>query len=124
MAAFLYILLLILLYLLPFIVIYYYKWINDQLRAARLKFKVPDLLNFYLIFGIFLFSPIAFSMAVFWIYILVIAVIAIILITNFAYIKKNFILTKFLRIWWRFVFLVSIVVYIVVGFVAIIRMIF
>lgn len=124
MNGFFYRLLLIVLFILPYGFLYYNSWIQRQLKAAGLRIKLTDLLNFYLIIGLYLFGSIAFSSSVFLYFLIIISIIGIVLVTYYAYSLKNFKLGKFFRVWWRFVFLVVFVFYTICGLVAVFKLVF
>lgn len=120
MGTFLYFIALVILFIVPFVVIYFHKKINYQLRMQNAPFKTPDLLNIYLIFGIHWFSRIAFSRT--WIVFLsfIMAMIGIVMVINYLRKNKDIIYSRFFRIWWRAVFLVAFVMYLVTGLAAIV----
>ncbi|HLQ75334.1 MAG TPA: DUF3397 family protein [Alloiococcus sp.] len=120
MGTFLYFIALVVLFIVPFVIIYFHKKINDQLRIQNAPFKTPDLLNIYLIFGIHWFSRIAFNRT--WIVFLsfIMAVIGIVMVINYLRKNKDIIYSRFFRIWWRVVFLVAFVMYVVAGLAAIV----
>lgn len=124
MNGFFYRLVLIVLFILPYGILYYNSWIQKQLKAVGLKIKLPDILNFYLIVGLYLFGSIAFSSSVFLYFLIIVSLIGIVLATYYAYSLKQFKLGKFVRVWWRFVFLVVFVFYTICGLVAVFRLIF
>lgn len=117
-----YLLLLILLFLTPFIVLYYHRWLNNWLKVSGLKLKTPDLITIFLFFTIYLFSSIAFGTSGFLIFIVVIALSAIGLITYYLRNEQMIEYVRFLRVWWRLTFLIGMVFYIICGIVAIIRL--
>lgn len=115
-----YLLLLILLFLTPFIVLYYHRWLNNWLRVSGLKLKTPDLITIFLFFTIYLFSSIAFGTSGFLIFIVVVALSAIGLITYYLRNEQMIEYVRFLRVWWRLTFLIGMVFYIICGIAAII----
>lgn len=117
-----YLLLLILLFLTPFIVLYYHRWLNNWLKVSGLKLKTPDLITIFLFFTIYLFSSIAFGTSGFLIFIVVIALSAIGLITYYLRNEQMIEYVRFLRVWWRLTFLIGMVFYIICGIVAIITL--
>ncbi|OOL81133.1 hypothetical protein BWX42_04660 [Dolosigranulum pigrum] len=117
-----YLLLLILLFLTPFIVLYYHRWLNNWLKVSGLKLKTPDLITIFLFFTIYLFSSIAFGTSVFLIFIVVVALSAIGLITYYLRNEQMIEYVRFLRVWWRLTFLIGMVFYIICGIVAIITL--
>lgn len=120
MGTFLYFILLVLLFIVPFVVIYFHKKINYQLRVLNAPFKTPDVLNIYLIFGVHWFSRIAFDRT--WIVFLsfIMAIIGIAMVISYIRKNKDIIYSRFFRIWWRAVFLVAFVMYVVAGLAAIV----
>lgn len=117
-----YLLLLILLFLTPFIVLYYHRWLNNWLKVSGLKLKTPDLITIFLFFTIYLFSSIAFGTSGFLIFIVVVALSAIGLITYYLRNEQMIEYVRFLRVWWRLTFLIGMVFYIICGIVAIITL--
>ena len=117
-----YLLLLILLFLTPFIVLYYHRWLNNWLKVSGLKLKTPDLITIFLFFTIYLFSSIAFGTSGFLIFIVVVALSAIGLITYYLRNEQMIEYVRFLRVWWRLTFLIGMVFYIICGIAAIITL--
>lgn len=117
-----YLLLLILLFLTPFIVLYYHRWLNNWLKVSGLKLKTPDLITIFLFFIIYLFSSIAFGTSGFLIFIVVVALSAIGLITYYLRNEQMIEYVRFLRVWWRLTFLIGMVFYIICGIAAIITL--
>ncbi|QDO91696.1 DUF3397 family protein [Dolosigranulum pigrum] len=117
-----YLLLLILLFLTPFIVLYYHRWLNNWLKVSGLKLKTPDLITIFLFFTIYLFSSIAFGTSGFLIFIVIVALSAIGLITYYLRNEQMIEYVRFLRVWWRLTFLIGMVFYIICGIVAIITL--
>lgn len=117
-----YLLLLILLFLIPFIVLYYHRWLNNWLKVSGLKLKTPDLITIFLFFTIYLFSSIAFGTSGFLIFIVVVALSAIGLITYYLRNEQMIEYVRFLRVWWRLTFLIGMVFYIICGIAAIITL--
>lgn len=95
-----YLLLLILLFLTPFIVLYYHRWLNNWLKVSGLTLKTPDLITIFLFFTIYLFSSIAFGTSGFLIFIVVVALSAIGLITYYLRNEQMIEYVRFLRVWW------------------------
>lgn len=117
-----YLLLLILLFLTPFIVLYYHRWLNNWLKVSGLTLKTPDLITIFLFFIIYLFSSIAFGTSGFLIFIVVVALSAIGLITYYLRNEQMIEYVRFLRVWWRLTFLIGMVFYIICGIAAIITL--
>jgi len=124
MSGFFYSLLLIVLFILPYVVLYYTPSINQQLKTLNLKVKLPDILNFYLVVGLYIFSSLAFSSSVFLYFLIIVSLIGIGLVTYYVYILNDFHLGKFIRVWWRFVFLVAFVFYTICGLVSVFKLLF
>lgn len=112
---FIYFLLLLLLFLVPFVVIYFHQRINLILSQANLPFKTPDVLNIYLIIGIHFFSRIAFGTTWLTSFTLIISLIGLAMVAYLIYKKKPIDYTRFFKVWWRIVFLVSFVFYLISG---------
>jgi len=124
MSGFFYSLLLIILFILPYAVLYYSSWINQQLKTLGLKIKLPDILNFYLVVGVYIFGLLAFSSSIFLYFLIIVSLIGIGLVTYYVFILDSFYLGKFIRVWWRFVFLVAFVFYTISGLVSAFNWIF
>lgn len=115
-----YFIVLALLFAIPFVVMYYHQWINRHLKNANLPLKTPDILNIYLIFAIHWFSRIAFNRT--WIVFLtmIMALIGIGLVVYNLRKDVEIIYSRFFRVWWRAVFLVAFVMYLISGIAALI----
>lgn len=120
MASILYFLVLLILFIIPFVVIYYHQRINFHLSRANLPLKTPDILNIYLILAIHFFSRIAFGNTWLTMFTLIIALIGIGMVAYLLYQKKEIVYSRFFKIWWRVVFIVAFIFYIITGIASII----
>lgn len=120
MSTFLLFIALLLLFLIPFVVIFFHQKINRVLRNANVPLKTPDILNIYLIFAIHWFSRLAFNRTWLVFLTLIMAIIGIGMVVY--YLKKDIeiIYSRFFRIWWRAVFLVAFVMYLISGLSALV----
>lgn len=105
----------------PFVYIYFHQEINKALSDYSDKIISADLLTPYLLLTIWHFSSLALDFPFHFYFVLTIAIIAIALACYYTFGLKEFILTKFLRIWWRIVFVLSIISHTILSVVAIYR---
>lgn len=105
-------------YLVPFFAFSLNKWINGEMNVLGLNIKTIDLITPYLIFCVHLYSSLAFGFSLFPYFVIVISVIGILLAVFFVVKKKELFYKKFLRVWWRYVFLISFPTYSIVGAIA------
>lgn len=120
MVSFIYFLLLLILFLVPFVVIYFHQHINLRLSQADLPFKTPDVLNIYLIVAIHFFSRIAFGTTWLTSFTLIISLIGLGMVAYLLYKKKTIVYTRFFKVWWRIVFLVAFVFYLISAIAALV----
>lgn len=115
---------LIVLYVAPFILIYYFKNINRFVKKFNSKLKASDVINIWLVFGIYYFSQNFFTSPFFILFLLVIALIGLGVVYYFHKKLQYINYVKIIRVWWRFVFLVALVFYSILGLLAVWRAIF
>lgn len=108
-------LLLIFFYCIPFLVVGLTPIIDGEIRKIGLSIKGVDLLTPYLLFTIHIFSMIAFQLSLFPYMIILVSLVGIGLASFLAFKKKSLHLKKFLRVWWRYVFLLAALTHIIVG---------
>lgn len=102
----------IVLFLVPILLfLLFNKKINRHFRRQRLTLKLADLLVPYLIVGIHILSMLTLGMTVFPYFLIFIFSLAIVLLLYLAVKKGEILYGKFLKSWWRFVFISSIITY-------------
>lgn len=109
---------LLLLFIIPFVVIYFNQYINRQFKQVNLPIKTPDILTIYQIFAIHWFSQIAFGRTWLVFLALLLAIAGLGMVAY--YLSKDIAIYygRFFRIWWRLAFLVTFVLYLISGLVA------
>jgi hypothetical protein len=92
---------------------------DKEFKAIGLRVKAIDLLTPYIVFAIHVFSIFAFGFSLFPYMILLYSIIGISLGSFYVFKKKELYYRKFFRIWWRYVFLISLILHIIIGGIAI-----
>lgn len=104
------------LYVMPvFIVVFFTGNINKYLLHKRLRVKTADLLVPFLVFGIYLFGSVGLSSSYFSYFLLFIFTFAIILVSILYYKVEKLSVSKFIYMWWRFLFLFSFPYFYIMG---------
>ena len=99
-------------YSVPFIAMFFSKWMNSQFKAIGLAVKVVDVIIPYMIVILFIVSHLNLPVNLVPYLILVISVTGILLVSYSAFYKKELDLYLFFRFWWRVVFIITLIVYI------------
>lgn len=102
-------------YTIPFIILIFSKRINRQFKMLHLSVKVVDLLIPYMFLYIYVLGSIYLGINTIPYLVIVISVVAIILATYYAFWTKTLKIYIFLRMWWRYVFLILLTIYIILG---------
>lgn len=102
-------------YTIPFIILIFSKRINRQFKMLHLSVKVVDLLIPYMFLYIYILGSIYLGINTIPYLVIVISVVAIILATYYAFWTKTLKIYIFLRMWWRYVFLILLTIYIILG---------
>lgn len=102
-------------YFIPFVILFFSKRINKQFKLLNLSIKVVDLLIPYLFLYIYILGTIYLRINTIPYLVILFSIVAIILATYYAFWKKSLEIYLFLRIWWRYVFLILIVIYLLLG---------
>lgn len=110
--------------LVPFFFLYHFRTINATLRAHTEHVKAYDLITPYLLLSIWKMSSLALTFKFHYYYMLGIVLIGIALASYYVFKRKELIISKFLRVWWRIVFLISFPMHIVLSVIALYRYIF
>lgn len=110
----------------PFFFLYHYRKIDDALNQVfpRISLKTTDLLVPYLLISIWKLSSMAFYFSFHYFYMLLIILYGIGLASYYAFYKKELILSRFFRVWWRSLFLVSLPTHLILSIVALFRYLF
>ena len=87
------------------------KKINRHFMKQQLTVKMADLLVPYLIVGIHVISSLTLGISLFPYFLIFIFSLAIVLLVYLAVKKGEILYHKFLKSWWRFVFLSSFITY-------------
>lgn len=104
------------LYVMPvFIVVFFTGNINKYLLHKRLRVKTADLLVPFLVFGIYLFGSVGLGSSYFSYFLLFIFTFAIILVSILYYKVEKLSVSKFIYMWWRFLFLFSFLYFYIMG---------
>lgn len=104
------------LYVMPvFIVVFFTGNINKYLLHKRLRVKTADLLVPFLVFGIYLFGSVGLGSSYFSYFLLFIFTFAIILVSILYYKVEKLSVSKFIYMWWRFLFLFSFPYFYIMG---------
>lgn len=102
----------IVLYLLPLMVFFFFrKSIDRHFKKAHTRIKLADLMVPYLLVGIHILSQLAFHFTIFPYFLIFIFSLAIGLLFYFAFKKGEILYRSFFKSWWRFVFLSAMTTY-------------
>lgn len=82
-------------------------------RLTNRKLKIPDVLTLFLILGIHLFSKNITSISILPYYLLIISGLALTLLLLDLFYYKRFTYRRFLKLWWRLTFIITLLIYIV-----------
>ncbi|GAA0365520.1 hypothetical protein GCM10008932_17140 [Alkalibacterium iburiense] len=102
-------------YIIPFIILIFSKRINSQFKMLNLSVKVVDLLIPYMFLYIYILGSIYLGMNTIPYLVIIVSVVAIILATYYAFWTKTLEIYIFLRMWWRYIFLILLAIYIILG---------
>ena len=102
-------------YIIPFIILIFSKRINSQFKMLNLSVKVVDLLIPYMFLYIYILGSIYLGMNTIPYLVIIVSVVAIILATYYAFWTKTLGIYIFLRMWWRYIFLILLAIYIILG---------
>lgn len=106
-------------YAVPFLVLFFSKLLDRQIKAAGLSsLRAVDILTPYLLCTVYIFGQMTFQWPLFLYFIILLSVVGIILASYFAFKIKELYYKKFFRVWWRIVFLLSILIHTAVGGIA------
>lgn len=105
----------IIFYFIPFVILFFSKWINRQFRLLNLSIKVVDLLIPYLILFVYILANIYLGINTLPYLVILFSIVGIILASYYAFWTKTLEIYLFLRMWWRYVFLILLSIYILLG---------
>lgn len=77
------------------------------------KLKIPDVFTLFLILGMQIFSKNVTSISIIPYYLLIISGLALILLLLDLFYYKQFAYRRFLKLWWRLTFFITLIIYLI-----------
>lgn len=108
----------------PFFFLLYYRKIDETLKQYTQNIKTVDLLVPYLLLSVWKLSSLSLHFPFHNYYMLCLIIYGIGLACYYTFHRKELIIPKFLRIWWRTIFLVSLPTHLILSIIAIYRYLF
>ncbi|WP_371860864.1 DUF3397 family protein [Alkalibacterium kapii] len=102
-------------YLVPFVILFFSRWVSSYFKRLRISVKLVDLIIPYMFMLLFIMSQMYLPINLIPYIFIVISIVGIILSTYFTFFKKKLSVYFFIRIWWRIVFIVCLIFYIATG---------